>query len=169
MKDNKVLWSVGKNNECYTPVEGVIPILKYIPSGSIVWTPFDTVESHFVKEISKTHRVIHSHISEGKDFYSYQPEKWDVMVSNPPFTNKRAIFERVLSFNKPFALLMSLTWLNDGAPYKLFKGRDLQLLIPDKRIKFVCPNGIPNKKITFKTGYYCWNFLPKQIVMEPLL
>lgn len=163
MRSADVLYSVGKNDECYTPVNGVLPILKYIPVGATVWCPFDTKESNFVKEISKTHKVIHSHIEEGKNFFEYEPSEWDVMVSNPPFTGKRQIFERALSFNKPFALIMSNTWLNDSAPKQLFKDKDLQLLMFDRRMEF---NG--NKKITFSSSYFCWNFLPKQIVMEKL-
>ena len=95
-------------------------------------------------------------------------ENWDVIVSNPPFTNKRKFFERALSFNKPFALIMTNTWLNDSAPKQLFKDKDLQLLMFDKRMKFHSPDGRPNDKITFSSSYYCWNFLPKQIIMEQL-
>ena len=38
----------------------------------------------------------------------------------------------------------------------------------DKRMKFVIPDGRDNDKITFSSSYYCWNFLPKQIIMEEL-
>ena len=41
------------------------------------------------------------------------------IVSNPPFTNKRKYFERALSFNKPFALIMTNAWLNDSAPKQI--------------------------------------------------
>ena len=147
---------------------GVYPILKYIPKDWVVWCPFDTEESNFVKLISKQNKVIHSHISEGKDFYNYEPtEHWDCIISNPPFTNKRKIFERALSFNKPFALIMSNTWLNDSAPKQIFKYKDLQLLMFEERMKFV-NNGKVNNKITFSSSYYCWNFLPKQIIMDSL-
>ena len=147
---------------------GVYPILKYIPKDWVVWCPFDTEESNFVQLISRTNKVIHSHISEGKDFYTYEPnEQWDMIVSNPPFTNKRKIFERALSFNKPFALLMSNTWLNDSAPKQLFKDKQLQLLMFDKRIKF-SNNGIVNNKITFSSSYYCYNFLPKDLICEEI-
>ena len=44
-----------------------------------------------------------------------------------------------------------------------FKDKDLQLLMFDKRIDF---SG--EKKITFSSSYYCWNFLDKQIVMREL-
>jgi len=62
---------------------------------------------------------------------------------------------------------MSNVWLNDSAPAKLFKDKGLQLLIFDKRIKFI-NNGVIEDKITFSSNYYCYNFLPKQIIIEEL-
>jgi hypothetical protein len=162
----KVLYSVGKNDECYTLPYAVEPILKYIPKGAIVWCPFDTAESEFVKQISKTNRVIATHIdNDNGDFFEMQPAAWDIIISNPPFTNKRKYFERALSFNKPFALIMTNTWLNDAAPKQLFKDKKLQLLMFDKRMKFRVGGEI-NNKITFSSSYYCWNFLPEQIIMS---
>lgn len=164
-----VLYSIGSNDECFTPDYGVKPILKYIPKDAVVWCPFDTNESEYVKQIrSNGNRVITSHINNGQDFYTYEPEEsWDIIISNPPFTNKRKIFERALSFNKPFALLMSNTWLNDSAPKQLFYNKQLQLLMFDKRIKF-SNNGIVNNKITFSSSYYCYNFLPKDLICEKI-
>ena len=164
----KLMFSEGGNDECYTPEYGVKPILEFIPSNSVVWCPFDTSESEFVKQISLTNKVIYSHISTGQDFFNYEPTNWDMIISNPPFTNKRKYFERVLSFNKPFALIMTNTWLNDSAPKQLFKDKDLQLLMFDKRMKFHQQDGKETDKITFSSSYYCWNFLPKQIIMKEL-
>lgn len=169
MTSKDILFSKGKNDECYTPAYGVLPIVKYIPKDWTVWLPFDTEESQFYKILKeKGFKVIRSHISEGKDFYSYEPkEHWDCIVSNPPFTNKKGIFERALSFNKPFALIMANTWLNDSAPKLLFMEKDLQLLMFDKRMKFE-NNGVVNDKITFSSSYWCYKMLPKQIIMERL-
>jgi len=170
INSKKLAYSHGGGDEAYTPAYGVAPILKYIPKGAVVWCPFDTEESEFVKQIGEQNEVIYSHIGDGCDFLTYEPEyhSWDVIVSNPPFTDKRKFFERALSFNKPFALIMTNTWLNDSAPKQLFKDKDLQLLMFDKRMKFHSPDGRPNDKITFSSSYYCWNFLPKQIIMEQL-
>ena len=168
LDSGKLMYSVGNNDECYTPDYGVKPILKYIPDGDIVWCPFDTKESEFVKQISKQNEVIYSHISTGQDFFDYEPHAWDIIVSNPPFTNKRKYFERALSLGKPFALIMTNTWLNDSAPKQLFKDKDLQLLMFVKRMKFISPDGRNNDKITFSSSYYCYDILPKQIVMEEL-
>ena len=168
-QDSKqVLYSSGANDECYTPDYAVKPILKYIPEGAIVWCPFDWEGSEFVKQISQQNEVVYSHLSAGQDFFTYEPDKWDIIISNPPFSNKRQFFERALSFGKPFALIMTNTWLNDSAPKQLFAEKDLQLLMFDKRMKFNMPDGRSNDKITFSSSYYCWNFLPKQIIMETL-
>ena len=169
INSQEVLYSPGANDECITLDYAVKPIIKYIPKGWIVWCPFDTEDSEFVKQIRDNgNKVIYSHISDGKDFYTYEPsEHWDCIISNPPFTNKKLIFERALSFNKPFALIMSNTWLNDSAPKQLFKDKELQLLMFDKRMKFL-NNGTIQNKITFSSSYFCYNFLPKQIIMEEL-
>ena len=169
LDSSKILYSSGNNDECYTPDYAVEPILEYIPEGATVWCPFDTDASEFVRLISKKNKVIKSHLDDGQDFLQWQPkEHWDMIVSNPPFSNKRKFFDRALQFNKPFALIMANTWLNDSAPKQLFKDKDLQLLMFDKRMKFVSPDGRNNDKITFSSSYYCWNFLPKQIIMEEL-
>ena len=164
-----VLYSKGKNDECMTPDYGVKPIIKYIPKNWVIWCPFDTENSEFVKQIrANGNKVICSHIDNGQDFYTYEPnEHWDCIISNPPFTNKRKIFERAISFNKPFALIAPNTWWNDSAPYHLFKDRDLQILSFNKRMKFM-NNGTIQNKITFMSAFWCYNFLPKQIIFEEL-
>ena len=164
MNSAKILYSNGNNDEKYTPAYAITPLLKYLDKRQIIWCPFDTEDSQYVKVLKQNgFTVINSHISEGKDFFEYEPENWNILISNPPFTNKRKIFERALSFNKPFALLMTNTWLNDSAPKQLFKDKDLQLLMFEQRIQFDDQN-----KITFSSSYYCWNLLPKQIIMERL-
>lgn len=141
-------------------------ILPYLDKNKVYWLPFDKDDSEYVKVLRDYgYKYINSHIDNGQDYYSYEPERWDVMLSNPPFTNKRKIFERALSFGKPFALLMSNTWLNDSAPKVLFKDKDLQLLIFRNRIKFL-NNGVVNNKITFSSSFFCYNFLPKQIIIS---
>ena len=91
------------------------------------------------------------------------------MISNPPFTNKAEIFKKALSYDKPFALIMSNTWLNDSAPKKIFKDKDLQLLMFEERMKFINPAGkVIDNNPTFSSSYYCYKFLPKQIIMDSL-
>jgi hypothetical protein len=164
-----VLHSGGDNDECYTPDYAVKAIIQYLKPGQVIWCPFDTGSSQFVIQLKDAgFEVISSHISEGKDFYTYEPEQhWDVMVSNPPFTNKREIFERAIGFNKPFALVMSNTWLNDAAPKQIFRGINFQLLMFEERMKFLNHDNSENK-ITFSSSYFCRDFLPETIVFDSL-
>ena len=164
----ETLYSSGKNDECYTPDYGVVPILEFIPEGKIVWCPFDTEDSEFVRQISRVNPVVHSHLWEGKDFFEWEPEEWDIIVSNPPFQGKRKFFERALSFRKPFALLMTMTWMNEAAPVQLFEERGLQLLVFDKRIEYKQVNPKKVGKITFNSSYFCCDLLPRDIVMRRL-
>lgn len=160
----EIIYSKGSNDECYTPDYGVRPILPFIPKGKVIWCPFDTEESEFVKLIQQQGNVvIHSHISEGQDFYTYEPPvHWDMIISNPPFTNKRQIFERALSFKKPFALIMTTAWFNDSAPIKLLaKHPKLQVMFLDKRIYFNNAGG--GKRPPFSSCYICYDMLPSRL------
>lgn len=162
------MYQSGNNDERYTPEYAVLPLLEFLEpfKNSIIWCPFDKKESEFVKVFTEFgYNITYSHIESGQDFYTYEPERWDLMISNPPFSNKRKIFERALYFEKPFALLMTLDWLRDAAPKKLFRNKDLQLLMFEERVQY--GNSLKDC-IDFSSAYYCYNFLPKQIIMRSL-
>lgn len=155
-------------DERYTPEYAVLPLLEFMKPyyKKIIWCPFDTEESEFVKVFKdEGFNIVYSHIDYGQNFYNYEPESWDVMISNPPFTCKKETFVRALLFNKPFALLMTLDWLRDAAPKRLFRNKDLQLLMFEERIQY---KNSQKDCIDFSSAYYCYNFLPKQIIMRSL-
>lgn len=174
------------NDEWYTSDYGVTAIVPYVLSKylldfkhkgkMIVWCPFDTEDSEFVKQLSKLRpgeiEVIHSHIWEGQDFFEYEQKEWDIIVSNPPFKDKKKFFQRALELGKPFALLMTATWLNDRAPIQIFMEakKQLQLLLLDKRMEFNRPHAGEHKSSnpTFASHYYCYNFLPNDLVLAEL-
>lgn len=154
-----------KSDEKYTPAYAVLPLIKYLPHNAVVWCPFDTKNSEFVLTLKEYgFKVVHSHLFTGQDFFNYEPDYWDMIVSNPPFSNKVKIFEKCLSLGKPFALLMSNFWLNNGTPYKLFRNRELELMFFDKRVQYNNMGGVP-----FGSSYVCHKVLPKQIVFESLM
>jgi hypothetical protein len=63
-----------KNDEYYTPSYAIEPIKKYVKEGSVVWCPFDTAQSLFVKEFKDMGcKVIFSHIENGEDFFTMTP------------------------------------------------------------------------------------------------
>lgn len=159
------------NDELYTPAKLVDIILPYVKDiyniyrpvlgrDPIFWCPFDTEDSEFVRVLRDEHKynVVFSHISEGKDFFNYEPEKWDIAISNPPFSKKMDIFKRLLNFGKPFAMLCNEMIINYQEVANLFTNYEIQLLAPDKKVSF---NG---KTSSFACGYFCWKFLPRDLI-----
>lgn len=159
------------NDELYTPSYAVKPIIKYLPNNATIWCPFDTEKSQYVQECKRGgYNVVHSHISEGKDFFSYQPVQYDIIVSNPPFSVKDKILKRLYELNKPFAILLPLNSLQGNTRYKYFK-QGIQLLSFDKRIGFYTPEHMdsPVEGTPFASAYFCKDILPKDLIIEELI
>ena len=163
--------SKSNTDEYFTPESAILPILPYIPKDKIVWCPFDEEWSNYVKLLkSNGNQVIHSHISEGKDFFSYEPSHWDLILSNPPFSRRDEIFERLVSFNKPFAVIMNSTGIfGSKKRFSLFKEIDVQIFVLKDRIQYFTSKEMRNEireRPMFQSWYVCRDLLPKQIVFE---
>ena len=113
---SQIYYLQGGGDEQYTPSYGVEILLPYIQhlKDKIFWLPFDKEDSQFVRVLTKHgFKVVHSHIEQGQDFFEYEPPEWDLILSNPPYNNKRKFWERALNLKKPFALLLPLNMLSD--------------------------------------------------------
>ena len=122
------------------------------------------VSAKIAKEyITKHHyshgcKVIHSHIKTGQDFFLYEPEEnYDYIISNPPFSCKLQVLERLYSLEKPFAMLLNLECLNYQEVGKFFLDKNLELLIVDKKVSF------DGKTPSFNTSYFCNKMLPEKL------
>lgn len=153
-----------KNDERYTPPILVKPILKYIKQNSTIWCPFDTKDSEFVIQLQEAgHKVIYSHIDLGQDFFEYEPnENYDYIISNPPFSRKLEVLDRLYKLNKSFAMLMNIECLNYQVVGEFFLNKPLQLLIVDKKVSF------DGNTASFNTSYFCNDMLPKDLIFEHL-
>jgi hypothetical protein len=156
--------SFNEKDEYYTPAILVEPILKYLKPNSIIWCPFDTKDSEFVVAFQNAgHRVIYSHIWNGQDFFQYEPESnYNYIISNPPFTRKLEVLERLYKLNKPFAMILGLPILNYQEIGQFFLDKELQLLIVDKKVSF------DGNTASFNNSYFCYKLLPKDIIFEHL-
>lgn len=123
----------------------------------IIWCPFDEEKSKYVEILQKEgFQVVRSHLNDGKNFFEYEPELYDLIVSNPPFSLKLDVFERILfDLHKPFVLLMNMMAINYQEIGNLFQfvGKGIQFIIPDKKVSF---NG---KTSSFCSGYVCYDFI----------
>lgn len=162
----------GKESDYYyTPYYAVTPILKYIPKDKIIWCPFDEEFSAFYQSFKQNgYKVIRSHITEGRNFFTCQPETYDIIVSNPPFSMKDKILRRLYELNKPFAILQPLNSLQGIKRYQYFK-QGIQILAFDQRIEF---HDINHKSVTVGHNptaivYFCRDILPKDLIIERLI
>ena len=160
-----------RGDERYTPDYAVYPLLEFLgdKKKQIVWCPFDKMDSAYVKVLSEAgYRVIASHIDDGMDYFTYEPENWTVMVSNPPFSKKDEVLERAYSLGKPFALLLPINAIQGRRRFDIYQNR-LQLLCFDQRIGYISPSMIcPSEATPFASAYFRNNFLPSKLELRRL-
>lgn len=115
------------------------------------------------------YNVVRSHIDDGQDFFKYEPDDYDIIVSNPPFTIKDKILERLYELEKPFAILLPLNSLQGQSRFKYFE-QGLQLLSFDQRIGYHNLNSMDKtvEGSPFATAYFCRNLLPRDLIIEKL-
>lgn len=123
----------------------------------IIWLPFDTEESKYYTILKqKGFAVVRSHLNDGKDFFTYEPEQYDIIISNPPFSKKLEIMERIaFELKKPFVLLMNMMAINyqEIGNFFQFVNTKIQFIIPDKKVSF------DGNTSSFCSGYVCYDFI----------
>lgn len=159
-----------KGDETYTPFYAVEPILKYVPKDKIIWCPFDEEWSAYYQLFrERGYPVVRGSLAEGQDFFTYEPDRWDIIVSNPPFSKKDRILERLYNFGKPFAVLLPLTTLQGQKRFEFLKN-GVQILAFDKRICYYRKENYAacSTSCSFPSVYFCRDLLPKSLILEEL-
>ena len=129
-------------------------IKDYIPKDKVIWECFygDGKSGEDLRSLG--FEVIHEEI----DFFNNN--KGDIIISNPPFTKKKDIFQRLIDIDKPFIMLCSQSLLFTQYFRNIMKDKPLQLIIPKKRIQFIkIVNGEYVKtgdRCNFDCFYYCY-------------
>lgn len=160
-----------EDNELFSPYYIVDHIIKYLPKDKIIWCPWDDEWSAFYQKFKENgFNVVRSCLMEGQNFFDYEPDEWDIIVSNPPFSIKDKVLERLYSFNKPFAVLLPLNSLQGKTRYKYFR-QGIQILSFDARVSYHDREHMnkPVKGSPFATAYFCRNLLPKDLIIEKLV
>lgn len=170
MKMDKVAGS--QNDEFYTPEYAVKPILKYLKPNSVIWCPFDTNESNFYKLLRENgHYVLLGHKENGNDFFLYEPEKYDYIISNPPYSLKAEVFERLFELGKPFAMLVGVVGLFESQKrFRMFRDNQFEIMYFNKRVSYFksYDEQKPSLNPPFSSVYICQNVLPEKIVFEEI-
>lgn len=160
------------NDEFYTPYYAIIPILKYLKPNSTIWCPFDTDRSNYVKLFKVNgYNVINTHLEMGIDFFNCEVPQCDYIISNPPYSLKTEVFERLFSIGKPFAMLVGIVGLFESKKrFSMFRDNDFEIMYFDKRISYFqsYDDQKPSLNPPFSSVYLCNGILPKQIIFEEL-
>jgi len=152
-----------KNDELYTPIEAIEPLVEYISKDKIIWEPTDFGESQITRLFKSCgNEVVTSHMKDGQNFFNYQPEKFDIIITNPPYSCKTKFIERCYDLGKPFALLLPLTALEGIDRSLLYRKYGIEVLVLDKRINFMSGK----KNVWFNTSWFCKGILPDKLVFK---
>lgn len=152
-----------KNDELYTPKEAIEPILKYLDKDKIYWECTDFGDSNIRKVLVKNGFKVIATKKEEIDFLKDDPSfKFDVIITNPPYSIKDKFIRRCYELNKPFMLLLPITALEGKERNKLYKENELELIILNKRINFIKEK----KNVWFNTSWFCHRICKKQLNFE---
>ena len=157
-KDNKKMpkgqFTSRKESDNYITCEkGWTDLIPFIPKGKKIWSPFYCDGKQ--KEIFKKHGI--DIIHEDKDFFEYEPEEWDIIIDNPPFSIKKEVLKRIKSFNKPWIMICPSMMLSYKYFQEDFKDK-IQVIIPQKRITFQnLDSDKKNYTPPFASFYFCYD------------
>lgn len=150
-----------------TPPGALKPLLKYITPGATIWECACGKGNLSTALCADGFKVVSSDIKTGKDFLTYEPEHYDYIITNPPFSIKQEFLRRCYELGKPFALLLPLTTFETKKRQELFKKYGVQVIFMDKRINFETPNKVANSSSWFATAWFTNGLnLPGDLVFE---
>jgi len=150
------------SDDFQTPPYAIKPLLPYLHKEWVIWEPA-CGKGNLVKALeNEGFKVIGTDISQGYDFLKWKPEKFDCIVTNPPYSLRYEFIKRCYELGKPWAMLMTLTTL-EGKRQELFRKYGIELLLLNKRINFETPSG-KGSGSWFPVAWFCWKLLPRDIV-----
>lgn len=134
-----------------------------------IWCPFDTEDSLFVKTFKEMgYAVEATSLLNGKDFFELNYNA-DYIISNPPYSIKGKVLEKLFELNKPFAMLVGIVGLFESKQrFNMFKDNKFEIMYFNKRIAYFKDYNEqkPSLNPPFSSVYVCHNMLPQQIVFE---
>lgn len=115
-----------------TPPGVLSPLLTHIPDHLVIWETAPG-EGKLVDELREREYEVEADIpffpTTGGD-----PDYWDVIVTNPPYSQKREFLQYSDAYGKPWALLLPVTTLGVGKCQPYLRGSEI-IFFP-KRVDF---------------------------------
>jgi hypothetical protein len=154
-------------DDFFTPGPAILPLLAHIPRNWVIWE-CAAGSGNLVKAFRENgYEVLGTDIKDGTDFRMWEPDRFDCIVTNPPYSLKDEFLHRAYQLGKPFAMLIPLTSLEGKDRQRLFRNYGVEIIFFDKRINFECPDENKTKEKSgswFPTAWFTWGLnLPKEL------
>jgi hypothetical protein len=143
-------------DEWYTKQDTVELMYKLLEpvSGSTVMCPFDTDKSQFVQVGEKLGFEVFRNI---RNWLESEYE-YDYLITNPPFSIKDKVIEKVLQSGKPSALVLPLDALGGKRRHELYKEYGYPTVyVPTRRINYISEDGQDTKSNHFHSVILIFN------------
>ena len=156
-----------KTDEWYTPLD-VVKLcydLIGVEYKSTVLCPFDTKQSKFVE----WGQLTNNNVVYGMTDYLERHYDHDYMVTNPPFSIKDQVIEKVMKEGKPTALVLPLDSLGGLRRHKLWAQYGYpSVYIPARRMNFVDGTGLGRYGASFHSIIMLLNTGGSDIIWEKI-
>jgi hypothetical protein len=145
------------SDEWYTDSETVWTAISILQpkQGSVILCPFDSDKSEFVKELKgRGFTVLHGM----QNFLSDTKFHCDYIMTNPPFSIKDKVIEKVYEYGVPTLLILPLDSLGGVKRTTMYQkhGKPF-VVIPPRRISFYDENYVKREGSSFHSVYMVFN------------
>jgi hypothetical protein len=151
-----------KNDDDYETPKYIWEMLDpYMDKNQTIYDPFycSGLSKQYLNELG--YNVIHN----DEDFYeNYDKHEYDIIVSNPPFSDKKKVFNKLKEIDKPFIMIVPVSTITKKFFRDKFKDDDISMLIPNGRLQF-SKKGEQLSRCWFDCVFLCYKLnLDKQII-----
>lgn len=146
-------------DECYTPAYAVEPLLEFLPKDKVIYECTSGISLNIVNYLKE--KGFNCIPSEGRDFLNDELPEFDLVVTNPSYSNKDEFIKKCYELNKPFALLLPITTLQGNKRGQWFMNNGIEVLVLNQRVDFT-GKGSPH----FGVAWFCHNLLPEKLMFK---
>ena len=100
-----------------------------------------------------------------------EPPECDYIISNPPYSLKGDVLQRLFDIGKPFAMLVGIVGLFESQKrFEMFRDNDFEIMYMNRRVAYFkdYAEQKPSLNPPFSSVYVCHGVLPKKIVFEEI-
>jgi hypothetical protein len=158
-------------DEWYTTEKIWADVVPFLDKKKIYWECFwgKNSDDHSAKALRRLGLKV---VSLDVDFFKVTEDieafrkqhPFDVIISNPPFSKKTEVMNRLKEIGAPFVLILPQFALGMVALRQF--SRDIQLIVPRERMQFLDAEMKPTVSNTTNMFFYLWRIhLPKDLII----